>query len=199
MARHPGTSGDDEAGRIGQLDDLVRGASKEQPGQSADASPTKDYEIRTSQSGHIDDDACGVADLNHGFYARGSFLARDELRGMDDCAAELLEHFILGSLHMLHARKVCQFLSRSSAKDGGDSVQHDQFRAIALRNICGECGSLGQMRRSVDCDQDGFEGHGIRMTLAAQVGKFATGSMAPEHSVGAAYEGGAAPAGRIRN
>jgi hypothetical protein len=115
-------SGNGKAGRIGHLNHFVRDASKEQPGQGAEASPTKHNEVRTSHSGKIDNDTRWIADVNQCFDVLDSSLARTELRRLDDIPARRLEHLILGLLHMFHASQVRQLGSHPSLKDGSNDV-----------------------------------------------------------------------------
>ena len=110
LPTHSDISGDDKAGRIGDLNDFVRDAAKQQPGQGAATSPANDDDIGPLRPRHADDDPCGVSDFHERFQVQRSFLAGADLRRFDDCPAALLKHFILGPLHMLHPSQFCQLV-----------------------------------------------------------------------------------------
>src|SRR5262249_43525640 len=122
-------------------------------------SPTKDYKVRPLHSANIHDHMCRVTDFNQRYDALYSSLARFQFRSVDDNLAAFLEHFVLRALHVLHMSQLRQLVAFLSFKNWRNNVQNHKFRAVAFGDICGNFNGLGCLRRAVNCDQNGFEGH----------------------------------------
>src|SRR5215472_2743917 len=147
-------SGDDEAGRLGELDYLLGDASLEQARQPTRAAPTQHDEVGTARPGHGDDDAGGIADLGDDLDLADALFPRVGFDGPHEIPASLLQDLVFGPLHMFDLGQLAQLVARTALENGRHDVQDQEPRPKAMREIAGRFRSLGRVLRGIERDQN---------------------------------------------